>query len=72
MPFGMGPAGWMFWPRWRGSFYPPWQMSPWGAPPLSPEDEIKMLEEEAEMLEQQLKEVKKAIDELKRKKDKSK
>lgn len=70
----MGPAGWIFWPHRRGRFYHPYSLpfSPLGVPPMSPEDEIKMLEEEAEMLENQLKEVKKVIDELKKEKEKSK
>lgn len=76
MPFGMGPAGWYFWPYlsyWMSqahSFpYTPYQYSPYPGS-FGEEQEIKFLESQAEILEEQLEQINKRLDELKKKKEK--
>ena len=80
MPFGMGPAGWFmmpylfpYWPGWlpywsmhEGLYYPGYGMGyyPLGFPPMSKEQEMKMLEEESKALEEELREIRKMIEEL--------
>jgi hypothetical protein len=74
MPFGMGSAGWFFWPYlsyWMSQAYPyPW--APYPNPPypgfLSEEQEVEFLESQAEILEEQLDRIRKRLDELKKKK----
>lgn len=68
MPFGMGPAGWYFWPHfsyWLSQAYP------YPYPPypgfMSEEQEIEMLEAQAEYFEDQLNRIRKRLDELKKK-----
>lgn len=74
MPFGMGPAGWYFWPYlsyWMAQAYPfPYAAYPYTPYPgfISKEQEVEMLEAQAEMLEEQLDRIKKRLDELRKEK----
>lgn len=72
MPFGMGPAGWYFWPYaayWARFWHPRWAFpyfySPWF---YSEEQEEAFLEEQMRILEGQLAQIKKRLEELKKQK----
>jgi len=75
MPFGMGPAGWFFWPHlafWMRQGYPHWNF-PYSPYPwlFTEEMEKDFLEGQAKILEEQLAQVNKRLAEL-RKKEKEK
>jgi len=76
MPFGMGPAGWYFWPYfsyWMSQAHPfsytPYPYSPYPGF-FSEEQEVEFLESQAEIFEEQLERINKRLDELKKKKEK--
>jgi hypothetical protein len=83
MPFGMGPAGWFFFPYlypywyrpywtpyWARMRYPYYMAVSYPSPfwPMSKEQEERMLEEQSKALEDELNTIRKIIDELKEKK----
>ena len=72
MPFGLGPAGWSYYPSFINPYlygYP--RFSYWGLPgygygyPMTNEQERAMLEQDAKVLEAELDRIRKRLEELK-------
>jgi len=78
MPFGMGPAGWYFWPHFnywlsRSGVY---LYAPYRYPPYPPfytaEQEMEYLESQIRMLEEELTALNQRLEELKKNKGRDK